>query len=294
MINWLIKKVIGSKNTRMVKNLRPVVERINQLEIEFQKLSDDALRSKTFQWKDELATMDEAAQERRLEELLPEAFAAVKNTARRLTERKHSFNVCDQPVSWNMVHFDVQLIGGICLHRGMISEMATGEGKTLVATLPLYLNALAGRGAHLVTTNDYLARRDAEWMSQIYGFLGLTTGILQHDQTPDTRRHEYACDITYGMNSEFGFDYLRDNGMATSREQQVQRGYHFAIVDEVDSILIDEARTPLIISGPATVSTHQYDKFRPLVNELVNMQTRLCNRLVSDAEEIWKSGKVED
>jgi preprotein translocase subunit SecA len=294
MINWLIKKVIGSKNTRMVKSLRPIIERINALEIEFQNLSDDGLRAKTAQWKAQLAGLDEEAQERKLDEILPEAFAAVKNAARRLTERKHSFNVCDQPVTWNMVHFDVQLIGGICLHRGMIAEMATGEGKTLVATLPLYLNALTGRGAHLVTTNDYLARRDAEWMRQIYGFLGLTTGILQHDQTPDTRREEYACDITYGMNSEFGFDYLRDNGMATSKDQQVQRGYHFAIVDEVDSILIDEARTPLIISGPATVSTHQYDKFRPLVDELVRKQTMLCNRLVSEAEELWKQGKAEE
>jgi preprotein translocase subunit SecA len=294
MINWLIKKVIGSKNTRMVKSMRPIIERINALEIEFQNLSDDGLRAKTAQWKAQLAGLDEEAQERKLDEILPEAFAAVKNAARRLTERKHSFNVCDQPVTWNMVHFDVQLIGGICLHRGMIAEMATGEGKTLVATLPLYLNALTGRGAHLVTTNDYLARRDAEWMRQIYGFLGLTTGILQHDQTPDTRREEYACDITYGMNSEFGFDYLRDNGMATSKDQQVQRGYHFAIVDEVDSILIDEARTPLIISGPATVSTHQYDKFRPLVDELVRKQTMLCNRLVSEAEELWKQGKAEE
>ena len=139
----------------------------------------------------------------------------MKNAARRLTERQHAFTVCDQPATWNMIHFDVQLIGGMCLHRGMIAEMATGEGKTLVATLPLYLNALAGRGVHLVTTNDYLARRDAEWMGQLYGFLGLTTGIIQHDQSSDDRRAQYNCDITYGMNSEFGFDYLRDNGMAT-------------------------------------------------------------------------------
>ena len=176
----------------------------------------------------------------------------------------------------------------------MISEMATGEGKTLVATLPLYLNALTGRGAHLVTTNDYLARRDGETMGQLYGFLGLTTGILQHDQYPEQRRAQYYCDITYGMNSEFGFDYLRDNGMATSKEQQVQRGYHFAIVDEVDSILIDEARTPLIISGPATVSTHQYDTFKPLVDQLVKKQTMLCNRLASEAEALWEQKKTED
>ena len=156
---------------------------------------------------------------------------------------------------------------GLYLHRGKISEMATGEGKTLVATLPLYLNALTGRGAHLVTVNDYLARRDAEWMGQLYSFLGLTVGCIQHDQEPSVRRQQYACDITYGTNSEFGFDYLRDNGMATTREQQVQRGYNYAIVDEVDSILIDEARTPLIISGPATISTHQYDKWKPLVEQ---------------------------
>src|SRR4028119_1361920 len=193
-----------------------------------------------------------------------------------------------------MVHFDVQLLGGMCLHRGMISEMATGEGKTLVATLALFLNALAGKGAHLVTTNDFLARRDSEWMGQLYGFLGLTTGVLQHDQSPEVRRQMYACDITYGMNSEFGFDYLRDNGMASSKEQQVQRGHAFAIVDEVDSILIDEARVPLIISGPATVSTHQFDKYKPIVEQVVRKQNMLCNRLCSEAEELWTAGKVEE
>ncbi|HEX8312158.1 MAG TPA: preprotein translocase subunit SecA, partial [Chthoniobacteraceae bacterium] len=295
MINWLIKKVVGSKNARMIKGLRPVIDRINALEEEYRQLSDDQLRAKTFAWKERLAPLEDPNdQERVLEEILPEAFAAVKNAARRMTERQHSFFVVDQPVTWNMVHFDVQLIGGICLHRGTIAEMATGEGKTLVATLPLYLNALTGRGAHLVTTNDYLARRDAEWMGQLYGFLGLTTGIIQHDQTPDIRRQQYACDITYGMNSEFGFDYLRDNGMATSRDQQVQRGYHFAIVDEVDSILIDEARTPLIISGPATVSTHQFDRFKPLVDQLVKKQAMLCNRLSTEAEEAWTAGKPEE
>ncbi len=196
-------------------------------------------------------------------------------------------------MTWNMVHFDVQLIGGIVLHRGRIAEMATGEGKTLVATLPLYLNALAGRGAHLVTVNDYLARRDAEWMGALYSFLGLTVGIIQHDQPPDLRREQYVADITYGTNSEFGFDYLRDNGMATTRDQQVQRGYHYAIVDEVDSILIDEARTPLIISGPATVSTHQYDRLKPLVDQLVRKQNMLCNRLASEAKEAFESGDTE-
>ncbi len=197
-------------------------------------------------------------------------------------------------MKWEMVHFDVQLIGGVVLHRGKISEMATGEGKTLVATLPLYLNALTGRGAHLVTVNDYLARRDAEWMGQLYSFLGLTVGCIQHDQDPSVRRQQYACDITYGTNSEFGFDYLRDNGMATTREQQVQRGYNYAIVDEVDSILIDEARTPLIISGPATISTHQYDKWKPLVEQLVRKQTMLCNRIASEAKEKFDAGNLEE
>ncbi len=179
------------------------------------------------------------------------------------------------------------------MHKGRIAEMATGEGKTLVATLPLYLNALTGRGAHLVTVNDYLARRDAEWMGQLYNFLGLTVGCIQHDQEPDVRREQYAMDITYGTNSEFGFDYLRDNGMATTREQQVQRGYCYAIVDEVDSILIDEARTPLIISGPATISTHQYDKWKPLIEQLVRKQNMLCNRLASEAIEKFEQDDVE-
>src|SRR3954464_13701310 len=293
MINWILKKIIGSKNMRLVKSLRPTVERINALEIEFQKLSDDQLPGKTAVWKERLAAIeDENEQQVVLNEILPEAFALVKNAARRLCGR--TFQVCDQPYTWNMVHFDVQLIGGVCLHRGMIAEMATGEGKTLVATLPLYLNALTGKGAHLVTTNDYLARRDAEWMGQLYGFLGLTTGVLQHDQSPDVRREQYSSDITYGMNSEFGFDYLRDNGMATSAEQQVQRGHAYAIVDEVDSILIDEARVPLIISGPATVSTHQFDKYKPLVEQLVRKQTQLCNRLCSEADEAWQNGQPEE
>ncbi len=293
MINWLIKKVIGSKNTRMIKTMRPMVARINEIEAGYQKLSEEELRAKTAGWQQRLTQIEEYAEQQRvLNEILPEAFAAVKNAARRMVGR--TFSVCDQPYTWNMVHFDVQLIGGMCLHRGMISEMATGEGKTLVATLPLYLNALCGRGAHLVTTNDYLARRDGETMGALYGFLGLTTGILQHDQYPDQRRAQYYCDITYGMNSEFGFDYLRDNGMASTKEQQVQRGYHYAIVDEVDSILIDEARTPLIISGPATVSTHQYDTFKPLVDQLVKKQTLLCNRLVSEADTLWEEKKFEE
>src|ERR1041385_2591791 len=294
MVNWILKKLFGSKNARELRRLSPIVRRINEFDDQFRNLSDDDLRAKTAAWKDELSKIsDPEEQWRRLDEILPEAFAAVKNAARRLKDRHHAFTVCDQPMTWDMVHFDVQLLGGVVLHRGRIAEMATGEGKTLVATLPLYLNALTGRGAHLVTVNDYLARRDAEWMGQLYAFLGLSVGCIQHDQEPDVRREQYAMDITYGTNSEFGFDYLRDNGMATSRELQVQRGYHFAIVDEVDSILIDEARTPLIISGPATVSTHQYDKYKPLVEQLVKKQTMLCNRLASEAEELFKQGKTE-
>jgi preprotein translocase subunit SecA len=295
MVGWILKKILGSKNQREIKRLMPLVRTINELDEQFKALSDDDLQAKTEAWKAELAAItDLEGQWNKLDEILPEAFAVVKNAARRLTERQQEFTVCDQPMTWNMVHFDVQLVGGIVLHRGRIAEMATGEGKTLVATLPLYLNALTGKGAHLVTVNDYLARRDAEWMGQLYSFLGLTVGVIQHDQSPDERREQYGMDITYGTNSEFGFDYLRDNGMATTRDQQVQRGYNFAIVDEVDSILIDEARTPLIISGPSTVSTHQYDKWKPLVDQLVRKQNMLCNRLASEAKELFEQGKTEE
>ncbi|HYJ05751.1 MAG TPA: preprotein translocase subunit SecA [Chthoniobacterales bacterium] len=294
MVGWVLKKILGSKNQREIRRLMPAVRRINELDEQFKSLSDDELRAKTAAWQAELATISDLEEQwKKLDEILPEAFAVVKNGARRLTERQQEFTVCDQPMTWNMVHFDVQLVGGMVLHRGRIAEMATGEGKTLVATLPLYLNALTGKGAHLVTVNDYLARRDAEWMGQLYTFLGLTVGCIQHDQPPDFRREQYAMDITYGTNSEFGFDYLRDNGMATTREQQVQRGYNFAIVDEVDSILIDEARTPLIISGPSTVSTHQYDKWKPLVDQLVRKQNMLCNRLASEAKELFEKGENE-
>ncbi len=293
MLNWILKKIIGSKNQREIRRLNPLVRRINEIEPGLQSLTDEALRAKTVEWKDRLSKIeDEAVLAAELETLLPEAFAVVKNAARRLVGRQ--ITVCDQPLTWNMVHFDVQLIGGMILHKGRIAEMATGEGKTLVATLAVYLNALTSRGVHVVTVNDYLAKRDAEWMGQLYAFLGLTVGVIQNDQTPEFRRAQYQCDITYGTNSEFGFDYLRDNGMATSREQQVQRGHYYAIVDEVDSILIDEARTPLIISGPATVSTHQYDRFKPLIEQLVRKQTMLCNRLASESKELLDAGKREE
>src|ERR1044071_4650322 len=288
MIGFLIKKFFGSKNEREVKRLRPLVAKINALEVELQKLPDDALRQKTAAWKEELSKVqDNEELGRRLNEILPEAFAVVKNTCRRLWGTE--ITVRGHPLKWEMIPFDVQLIGGYALHSGRIAEMATGEGKTLVATLPVYLNALTGRGVHVVTVNDYLAARDSEWMGAVYRVLGLTVGCILHDQPPSVRREQYHCDITYGTNAEFGFDYLRDNGMATTREEQVQRGHYFAIVDEVDSILIDEARTPLIISGPAVVNVdNQYDKFKPQIEALVRAQEKLCNRFLSEAEGLIK------
>ncbi len=294
MIGLIIKKIFGSRNDREVKRLRPLVAKINGLEQELQKLPEETLRQKTAAWKEELSKIednDELA--RRLSEILPEAFAVVKNACRRLCGT--DVMVRDHPIKWEMIPFDVQLVGGYALHSGRISEMATGEGKTLVATLPVYLNALTGRGVHVVTVNDYLAARDSEWMGAVYRFLGLTVGCIIHDQSPPVRREQYACDITYGTNAEFGFDYLRDNGMALRKEEQVQRGHYFAIVDEVDSILIDEARTPLIISGPAVVTfDEQYAQFKPTVEGLVRVQDKLCARLLSEAEALLKKLHPED
>ena len=273
-----------------MKKLWPLVRRINEIEAGLQKLSDDELRQKTADWKARLSQIqDKTELAKALNEILPEAFAVVKNACRRLTERKTEIIVREHPLLWEMIPFDVQLIGGYALHSGRIAEMATGEGKTLVATLPIYLNALTGRGVHLVTVNDYLAARDSEWMGAIYKFLGLTVGCILHDQPPRVRREQYNCDITFGTNAEFGFDYLRDNGMAARKEEQVQRGHYFAIVDEVDSILIDEARTPLIISGPS-VHTYdeQYAQWKPLVESLVRAQERLCARFLSEAEALIK------
>ncbi len=230
----------------------------------------------------------DAARAKYLNQIMPEAFAAVKNAARRLCGQ--TIQVCDQPVAWEMVHFDVQLIGGIALHRGMIAEMQTGEGKTLVATLPVFLNGLTGMGVHVVTVNDYLAKRDSEWMGAVFKYLGLTIGCIQNQQPSQLRREQYQCDITYGTNAEFGFDYLRDNGMSSSKEEQVQRGHYFAIIDEVDSILIDEARTPLIISGPSTVSNiEQYGRYRPLIEQLVKRQNTLCNELANEVKDCLKA-----
>ncbi len=236
LVTTVLGKIFGTKNEREIRRLRRVVDRINALEPDMQRLSDAELRAKTDEFRRRLAAGET------LDDLLVEAFAVVRETARRVL---------------NMRHFDVQLMGGIVLHEGKIAEMATGEGKTLVATLPAYLNALTGQGVHIVTVNDYLAKRDRYWMGPVYESLGLTVGVIQHDMNDEERRRAYACDVTYGTNNEFGFDYLRDN-MKVRLEDMVQRGHYYAIVDEVDSILIDEARTPLIISGPVEEDTSRY------------------------------------
>ena len=294
MIGYIFKKIIGSRTEREVKRLRPLVTTINDFEASLQPLSDDALRQKTHDWKARLSTIEDNAElAAALDEIMPEAFAVVKNACRRLCGKE--IIVRAHPTKWDMIPFDVQLIGGVALHKGKIAEMATGEGKTLVATMPVYLNALTGRGVHVVTVNDYLAARDSEWMGAIYKFLGLTVGCILHDQTPQVRREQYYCDVTYGTNAEFGFDYLRDNGMATRLEEQVQRGYYYAIVDEVDSILIDEARTPLIISGPSVVAVDdKYPDFKPQVEAIVRAQEKLCNRFLSEASELLKQLHPED
>ncbi|WP_456442537.1 preprotein translocase subunit SecA, partial [Caldithrix abyssi] len=285
MIQKLITKIFGTKHERDVKKLWPIVEQINEYFEQFEKLSDEELQKKTEEFKERLAAGETT------DDILPEAFAAVKQACKRLLGKK--WMVVGREMTWNMVPFDVQLLGGIVLHQGKIAEMATGEGKTLVATMPLYLNALEGKGAHLVTVNDYLAQRDAEWMGEVYKFLGLTVGVILNNMDARQRREAYNCDITYGTNNEFGFDYLRDN-MASSPDEIVQiRGHHYAIVDEVDSVLIDEARTPLIISGPVSgdSTAQRYREMKPYVERLVANQNRLVNRMVMEAEKLLKEGK---
>ena len=269
MFGTAIKKVFGTKNERVVKKIQPVVDKINSLEEATKKLTDNELKAKTGAFKQRIDNGES------LDELLPEAFAVVREVGRRTLE---------------MRHFDCQLVGGYVLHQGRIAEMATGEGKTLVATLPAYLNALTGKGVHIITVNDYLAKRDRDWMGTIYEFLGLTVDVIYHDIDQLARKKAYEADITFGTNTEFGFDYLRDN-MAHRKEEQVQRLHHYAIVDEVDSILIDEARTPLIISGPVEYSTHQYKELKSPVQRLVQGQTGLVNTLLSQADQLYKEGK---
>ncbi len=356
MVKWILQKIVGNKNQREVKRIRPIVAKINEIEEALQAEPEAKLGELTKKWqtylhrflpidlptKRQLEIMEPAGLEdiakllndrftslaeevpslsytieanpesinkardlfqdsesefpalrnKYLDQILPEAFAVVKNGARRLCGQ--TFTVCEQELEWQMIHYDVQLIGGVALHRGLISEMQTGEGKTLVGTLPVYLNALTGLGVHVITVNDYLARRDAEWMGNLFSFLGLSIGIIQNQMPPEYRKQSYMADITYGTNSEFGFDYLRDNGMSSNAADQVQRAHYFCIIDEVDSILIDEARTPLIISGPSTVSnTAQYDQYKGIIEQLVKKQNTLCNQLAAEAKEAFEKGDLE-
>ena len=284
-MQWILKKVFGTKNQRDINRLGPLVDRINVFEEEYQALSEDELKAMTGRFKARLAAGET------LDDIMCEAFAVVKNACRRLMGTP--VDVCGHTLTWDMIPYDVQLMGAIVLHQGKIAEMQTGEGKTLVASMPLYLNALSGHNVHLVTVNDYLAMRDSQWMGHIYTYLGLTVGCIQNQMNPTEKRAEYGCDITYGMNSEFGFDYLRDNGMAYRPEDQVQRGHFYAIIDETDNILIDEARTPLIISGPAPSSSHQYVDLKPKVERLVRLQRELCNQLMADAQQHVTRGETE-
>ena len=246
MIGEIFKKIFGTKNDREIKRIRKIVDAINKLEPDFQKLTDEQLREKTAYFKERLS------QGETLDAILPEAFATVREASKRVL---------------GLRHYDVQLIGGIVLHEGKITEMKTGEGKTLVATCPVYLNALTGKGVHIITVNDYLAARDRDMMGRVYEFLGLTSGVILNGLNTEARKAAYNSDITYGTNSEFGFDYLRDN-MVASADEKVQRELNYCIVDEVDSILIDEARTPLIISGAATETTKWYKIFYQIVSML--------------------------
>lgn len=367
MVKWILKTIVGNKNQREIKKVLPIVSRINELEVELQKGTEEELFDKVRSWREHLdryrielefysprilkhnegdtnreilrgwaerldtlsefskakvflkpdevddvggeqlveqilsaqETFNEIKEEfpakRKdyLEEILPEAYAVVKNAARRLSGTE--WIVCDHPEKWEMVHFDVQLIGGIALHRGYIAEMATGEGKTLVGTLPVFLNALTGLGVHVVTVNDYLARRDSEWMGHLFKYLGLTVGCIQNDQEKEVRKAQYQKDITYGTASEFGFDYLRDNGMAQSRLEQVQRTHYFCLIDEADSVLIDEARTPLIISGPVIQRGEQlFDRYKNGIQSIFKKQTSHCNQLASEAKKLVEDGDLEE
>ena len=320
--------LFGSKKEKDVSLLQPLVAEINEQFALLQSLSDDELRAKTPEFKkriaesvkeikDQIAEIQEqlktenddvkreelyslleqldkeelATIKETLDELLPEAFAVIKETCRRLVGQE--FDVVGYKLKWEMVPYDVQLMGGIVQHQGKISEMATGEGKTLVAVAPMYLNALAGKGVHLVTVNDYLARRDSEWMGKVFQFHGMTVGCIVTNQNPFVRREQYNCDITYGTNNEFGFDYLRDN-MVHTPEEMVQRGHYYAIVDEVDSVLIDEARTPLIISGPVEVDDHKFNEMKPRLERLVSTQKNLVAKITSEAEKLFNDGKTEE
>ncbi|MCH8326792.1 MAG: preprotein translocase subunit SecA, partial [Bacteroidetes bacterium] len=326
MLN-IVKKLFGDKYAKNLKELSPIVEEINLEYEKIKDLSDDELRQKTLEFKekiqnetselknkieglnkqlqsdedfdriniyDELDSLEEELNETYesiLDEILPEAFAVIKSTCIRLLGT--TIIVRGTKVEWNMVPYDVQLMGAIILHQGKIAEMATGEGKTLAATMPLYLNTLTGRGVHLVTVNDYLAERDSEWMGEIFKFHGLTVGVIINTMDPSERKKQYLSDITYGTNNEFGFDYLRDN-MAIDPEHQVQREYNYAIVDEVDSVLIDEARTPLIISGPVEEDDQRFDEMKPKVERLFRLQSNLVAQIVQEADKLLANENSKD
>lgn len=331
MLKFITKLFGGSKSDRDVKLLSPLVEEINNIYVRLNNLSDEQLSNKTKEFREliksktlefetekteielklkdadlnptELSELHDRIKELEdfiftviedvLYEILPEAFATVKEVTRRLKERAFTYEYAGNKSTWDMIPYDVQLIGGISIHQGKISEMHTGEGKTLSAILPMYLNALPQKGIHLITVNDYLAKRDCEWMKPVFDFLGITVGAIQANQEPDFRKQIYNCDITYGTNNEFGFDYLRDN-MVNDVEHMVQRGHWFAIVDEVDSVLIDEARTPLIISGAVAKSDQRFEEMNPRIKRLVDIQTKYVNQLVNDFANLYSSNKKED
>jgi len=361
-INNVLKVFVGDKAKKDVKALQPIIDKINAFEKEMEKLSHDALREKTHYFKkqlqeatasiqdeiellkqealnetdidkneevynkiDQLKEAQYSLTEKVLEDILPEAFAVVKETAKRFSQAEEikvtasaadrraaaekdyvniqedkaiwstSWDAAGKKVKWDMVHYPVQLIGGIALHQGKIAEMQTGEGKTLVATLPVYLNALTGNGVHLVTVNDYLAKRDSAWMAPLFEFHGMTIDCIDHHQPNSPgRRAAYEADITYGTNNEFGFDYLRDN-MAHSPSDLVQRAPNFAIVDEVDSVLVDDARTPLIISGPVPEGDrHEFTELKPRVNELVSLQRQYLTGVLSEAKKLIAAGDEKE
>jgi preprotein translocase subunit SecA len=361
ILNSVIKLFVGDKQQKDLKILQPVVDDVNKFEKAFSELTNDALRAKTTEFKtriktatkefddtiealeqeavkanidrqediyaeidtlkDEAYTVSEAA----LLEIMPEAFAVVKETAKRFVENKeievtatsfdrelsgerehvvlngdkafwaNSWDAAGKPVTWDMIHYDVQLIGGSVLHQGKVAEMMTGEGKTLVSTLPVYLNALTGNGVHLVTVNDYLAKRDKAWMGPIFEFHGFSTDCIDyHQPNSDARRKAYNADITYGTNNEFGFDYLRDN-MASSKDDLVQRAPNYAIIDEVDSVLIDDARTPLIISGPVPQGDrHEFNELKPLVNDIVSIQSKYLITVLAEAKKLIAAGDTKE
>lgn len=281
-----LRKIFGTAQDRTLRRYRKIVEQINIWDEKFQSLSDEALRAKTSEFRERLSKGET------VDDILPEAYAVVKNVCRRLVGTDIHVSGYDQ--KWDMIPYDVQLIGAIALHKGSIAEMMTGEGKTLTASMPLYLNALTGKSVHLVTVNDYLAQRDCQWVGTIFRWLGLSTGALTNETPQDQRKEIYKADIVYGTASEFGFDYLRDNSIATSKNQQVQRGYFFSIIDEVDSILIDEARTPLIISGPSPVSRQMYDELKTGVSHIVRKQRDLCNRWATEARKVLEKAEASE